>query len=476
MKVSAAVVFSSGSLYVYQILSLLYTMYLAREFSPYVLGAFGIASSITLLSGDFKALGTGEYLIREKYIDRDIVRNSLGITCAISYLSFFAIVFSASWFSKFYGDDLVGELTVIFSLSLLVSSFNSINSSLLARSLEFRKVILLDWLNFLSGVSVSIVLILLGFGIYSVAIGAVCGIYFQFLFSFIVKAEQMCFVPKLNNVGNQLRFGWLSSGSSILTRLNLYSIDLLIGKFEGLKASAIISKTISTSELVFHTIVAGARDVALPYISKLEEEKFAGNYFYATTVTNTLTLPVLVSLIFVGDSLILLLFGEQWIDSAELIGFIAVWAVFKNLHPFLRALMISLGKEADFLFNQALGLFFTVTAVFLGVLAGDLKDFSIFLAFSGLAYFVISTLQVIRTPQFIGQFGNFVKSQRSVVLVCLGVAFASYVIENYLILGVENLFLRISIFGSILVLVWIALCVLINAEIYREIRRLVGKY
>ena len=102
MRLANAVAFSSIAIYLYQLASLAYTVYLARTFSPYLLGIFGIASAVTLLTGEFRALGTGEYLVREKNIDKNTVKNSIGISLSISILIFCLLAISVGAISRFY--------------------------------------------------------------------------------------------------------------------------------------------------------------------------------------------------------------------------------------------------------------------------------------------------------------------------------------------------------------------------------------
>lgn len=472
MKLAKAIAFSSSAVYVYQLSSLGYAIFLARTFTPYLLGAFGIASAITLLSGEFRALGTGEYLIREKQIERRTVRNSIGISLAISLTLFIFIFLFSNKISEFYNDQLVGELTLIFATSLLVTPFNSINSALLTKELQFHKVIFLDWSNFLIGIFVSILLISLDFGIYAIAIGPVAGAYSQFLLTFFLRSRDMTFIPGLHRAGDQIKFGGISSLASIFERLNIYSIDLITGKMEGVRSAALISKAVSTAELIFHVLLAGSKDIALPYISKSRTEQISWNYIQATIIANYLSLSVLASCVFIGDELILFLFGDQWVEAAALVPFVSLWAIFKNAHPFVRALMVSINKERAYLKNQAVGFFLTTLSLFVGLGNGDLKTMTILLFISGLVYCFITTYQIFSMPEFRKDFYFYLYKNLKLFVLIGNIIVVAWFLDAFVINAMGSNFLKVAVFGLSMILVWCLLNMGMRTELYEEIKKL----
>jgi PST family polysaccharide transporter len=472
MRLAKAVAFSSIAIYLYQLASLAYTVYLARTFSPYLLGIFGIASAVTLLTGEFRALGTGEYLVREKNIDKNTVKNSIGISLSISILIFCLLAISAGAISRFYDERLIGELILIFSFSLLVSPFNSINSALLTRELKFHKVILLDWSNFLVGISTSVFLIFMELGIYAIAIGPVVGSYVQFLLTTIFRSPFMEFVPRIKNASDQIKFGGFSSSASILERLNIHSIDLIVGKMDGVRSAALMSKAVSTAELIFHIILAGSKEVALPFISKTNYKELAENYIHATLIANYLSVSVLTSCIFFGDNLVLFMFGEKWREAAELVPFVSLWVIFRNFHPFQRALFISIGRERMYLKNQALGLASTTIAIILGLWFGDLQFMVLCLSFSGFAYFIFTTFQVFSVQNLSQSFTKYLIKNLRLMLVVFLVALISWGVDSIILKFIDSSFLELLVFGSILIISWLILMIALNTELYREVLKL----
>ena len=83
-KVRMALLYSSGSLYVYQLISLFFSMYVARVLTPAEIGLYAIAASITMVSGELKVLGTSDYLIRQKNVTKEMIKASLGLSLLVS--------------------------------------------------------------------------------------------------------------------------------------------------------------------------------------------------------------------------------------------------------------------------------------------------------------------------------------------------------------------------------------------------------
>ena len=58
-KIRNAAYLSTLSLYGYQLVNLLFTMFIARAFSPDDLGVYAVAVAFTLISGEVRLLGNG---------------------------------------------------------------------------------------------------------------------------------------------------------------------------------------------------------------------------------------------------------------------------------------------------------------------------------------------------------------------------------------------------------------------------------
>ncbi len=67
-----------------QIVSLFSVAILARLLTPSEVGVFAVASSLTFLASELRALGVGQYLVREEEINQQKIRSATGLMICIS--------------------------------------------------------------------------------------------------------------------------------------------------------------------------------------------------------------------------------------------------------------------------------------------------------------------------------------------------------------------------------------------------------
>jgi len=365
-KIRIALLFSSGSLYIYQVLNLLFSMYIARVLTPAEIGTYAIAAAIAMSSNEFKLLGTGDYLIREK-INSTKIKNTLGLSILSSWGIAIILILAANPISEFYNTPPVEYLLYISSISFWLAPFSSINFALLHKEIDYKKNAIIGWSSRLSNFGTSFALLFLGYSYYSLAIGVAVGAIVEFSLTLVFRSKQMEFIPLFNNIKSIFKFGSINTVTNIASQQAKLSFDLIIGRIGTTTDIAFFSRGNGLVDFIAHIILGGLQSIALPYLSanndKTDDLRHA--YLKSSNLALSLLLPILTVAGLLSYEIIYVLFGKQWESSSQLVPFLILWYLLSNLHPFARQVIIAARMEKQFMMLQIVNLIAVVSSILL---------------------------------------------------------------------------------------------------------------
>lgn len=468
-KIRNAAYLSTLSLYGYQLVNLLFTMFIARAFSPDDLGVYAVAVAFTLISGEVRLLGTGEFLIRKKIVSVDQIRSSLGLSILLSWGIGFGLLLGARFIGLFYDNTDIEYLIYILTVSFFTAPFISINNALLTKDFNFRRTLLITWGGFIVNITSTITLYFLGIGYFSLVYGSALGLIAQLGLSISYQSDKMQWFPQFININEQLKFGSIASGCNILDKFRLMSFDVILGKLGEPRDVAIMSRGIGAVEFVSHMLVAGTTPIALPYLSQSRQKELVNSYFKATLLITAICLPILMAMTAIGPELVFILFGNQWADSGALVGYIAIWSVLRHVNPLSRALLFSINLEKKYFYLQLISVILIVAAIFIGFNDGLL----------GIAKLLVftATVDLILTSKVISMsleipFLNLInrlKSSLGLAAVCgLFAWFVKLTISDYQL----NAYLTVFYFGLAMTMCWVVTVKIIKHPIIEELTRI----
>ena len=454
-QVRQAVFYSSVSRYGMRLFGLASTMIVARLLTPEEIGTFAIASAIVMVISEFRLLGAGNYLIREKELTKDKIRSATGLTIIISWGLGILIWVAAPWVAEFYGLVPITTIFRILAVSFFLAPLISIPTSLLMRDFRFRELFFVRMILTITNFVTTISLILLGFSFYSLAWGYTLAVIAEFIVIFALRPSGMPWVPSFRRIQPILKFGIYNSLGNVFNRGVVTAPDMIIGRMGTTAQVGMFSRGLGFIEFVSQTLLMGVKPVALPYLSDVQRSGGSSNdaYIRASTMLGAMVWPVLAVASVVSLPAILLFFGDQWDAAAPYATFLAYWAMFRTMHWSSSDLLNAKGKEKIMVIKEGMmfGLYFGGV-----VLAFPLGLLSVAATFAGLGLvdMLITTVFLARYVK-LSPF-DFLKAWGSnilLTLICWGAASVIYVMFS----GEDGraIFALIMV-ASILPFVWVA--------------------
>jgi O-antigen/teichoic acid export membrane protein len=140
---------------------------LARLLMPEDFGTIGMLLIFIAVANTFVDGGLGAALIQRSSLtqeDKSTVFFSNLVLSVFLYLILFA---SSPWIANFYSTPLLSDLLRVQGLVLILQAFGVVQTALLSKSLDFKKISMSNLVGNLLGAITGIVLACCGFGVWS---------------------------------------------------------------------------------------------------------------------------------------------------------------------------------------------------------------------------------------------------------------------------------------------------------------------
>jgi PST family polysaccharide transporter len=221
----------------------------------------------------------------------------------------------------------------ICGLQLIVASLGVVQSALLTRRFQFRK---LFWINFapaLAPFAVSIPLAMHGAGYWALVGGNLTGsILSTILFWYLGQwRPSWTFNPHLAR--KMVRFGGFVLLESLLGWLLVYFDNAVVGKIIGMKALGVYSLGFNLAILMIALPLSTITGVALPSFSRLQNDRksIRDSYLKAMRMVASYAIPAGVGLALVARPAMELIYGQKWEGLGMVLSVLALYSGFGHL-------------------------------------------------------------------------------------------------------------------------------------------------
>lgn len=293
---------------------------LAKLLLPEDFGLLGMCAIFIGITQSISQLGMNAALIQRKdNASSEILFNTAFWTNLIFSLVIFvliAFIFSPL-ISGFYNQPILNKIIPALSLSILVQPFSLIHITILTRSLDFKSLSKAYNLSTLVSGITAIILAYMGFGVWSLVVDYLLATSLVFFFiRFYIR-----WTPKIEWKKVYFKrifgFGIFATGTSLI-RVVSGNIDyLIIGKLLGSTLLGSYTLSFMLSKQLKDFLSRAINKVMYPVFSQLQDNSARlKQLFLSILKINSLILyPIMMYLIYFANDIILVFFGEKWIES-----------------------------------------------------------------------------------------------------------------------------------------------------------------
>ncbi|MFT7724542.1 MAG: oligosaccharide flippase family protein [Roseateles sp.] len=301
----------------------------ARLLSPREIGIYSIAVTLVSLGHMLRDFGVGQYLVKLKEVTRQDLRAAFSIMLFTSWTVAGLMVALSPVAARFYGQPGVGRVFYVLAANFALLPFGAYILSMLKREMDFNAV---AKINIASGIASTIVTLgsaWHGASYMSMAWGSLAGVVTTIIGLAAARPALALLPPTLRGLGPVLKFGGTASLANLISRMDDGGADLVLGKTMSVEAVAHFSRANSLLTMICGKVNEVLLQVFAPAFAKGLREGQAPAPLLARAIESHtgLQIPLVLMLALVAKPMILLLFGSQWQEAADIAPWVTLWAV-----------------------------------------------------------------------------------------------------------------------------------------------------
>lgn len=345
-NIVSGVFWSAIQIIVNRIFSFVIKLFLARILFPEDFGLIGMAAVFISILSVFNELGMSAALVQRSKEDLSSEHYHTAFWTGViwSIIIFSLVVFVVSPLAAdFYSEPMLRKIIPFLSLGILISPINLVHKAKLTRSLNFKKLAIIEnTSSFFAGV-LSLSLAFLGAGVWALVFNSVT--------VFVIAMPQYFtatrWFPKVlwskKAFKDIFGFGAYTTGTQLLgTVINQFDF-LLVGKLMGASALGIYSFAFMITSVLKSQIIKILTKVMYPIYSKMNGEKDIMKKYYLKVLRINIFLvyPIMFFILLFAKHLIPLFFGDKWLGAVPIINVLSasviISMIINSSNPLIRA-------------------------------------------------------------------------------------------------------------------------------------------
>jgi PST family polysaccharide transporter len=333
-----------GAELVNRIFRLATTVTLARTFSPYDYGLVAVIYTTI----EFGHVFTLKYGIGAKIIQADeqdvktICDTSYWLNCILSVSLFIIQCIAAFLIADFYDDNQLILPICTLALTYLMLPFFMIQSALIQRENRLKIIALCNVAQSLVSNIITVILALLGMGIWAVVWSIVLTSPVWIVISWMNHPWRPPTSFKLERWKEITSFGGNLLGVELLKKLRSNLDYLIVGKFLGIDALGIYYFAFNAGIGISLNVINAFTTALFPYLCEVRDnmKQLKERYFSSLKKTSSIVVPLILIQVSLAPFYVPIIFGQKWVTAVPVLMIIC-----------LSALMFPLGINTNELLN-----------------------------------------------------------------------------------------------------------------------------
>jgi len=405
-KIYKGIFWASFEMIVNTSFSLIIQFVLAKLLSPNDFGVLAMAVVFTAFVEVISDVGMSAVLIqkKEEYLKSEHYHtaNITGFLWSITLFILMTLLV-APFASVYMKAEILTKVIPVLCMSLIFNSIILIPKSILIKNMRFKELAIINNLsNFFSGI-ISILLAILGYGLWSLVFYIVLKSLFSIPFYYYYSKWRPKIIWKKNCFTEIFSFGITTSATSFTNVLTGKFDYFLIGKLLGSNLLGHYSFAILITNLFRDRLVAVLNKVLYPVYTNLQDDKnkMLNAFIMTTSINITFIYPVMFGIILFSEHFLYLFFENKWDDSIILIKIFSYTVLIQMLNNSHTTLIRASGEVKSELYLQLIkSLIFFIPLIAYGT-------FNFGLVGSAIGYLLATILSIVASFVVMNKIFNF---------------------------------------------------------------------
>lgn len=305
---------------------------LARLLSPEDYGMISLASIFIFIANVFIQGGFTTSLIQKKSADESDFSSVFYISLMVSILMYGILYFLAPMISDLLNYPHFKSIIRVLAVTLFFGAFNTIQSVLIARNMQFKKLFFSSLgAIFVSGL-LGIALAYYGYGVWALVVQQITNQLLITLILWLTVKWRPKFVFSLIKLQDLFSFGWKLLISELIDTIYLHIRSLIIGLIFSPTMLGYYNKGKQFPSFIVTNINGSIQSVMLPVLSSQQENKKKIKAMVRRSIVTSsfIVFPMMVGLAIISETLIKVLLTDKWLPAVP---FLVIYCASYALWP-----------------------------------------------------------------------------------------------------------------------------------------------
>ncbi|WP_445636406.1 Lipopolysaccharide biosynthesis protein [Nostoc sp. DSM 114161] len=342
---------------------------LARLLTPQDYGLIGMVTAVTGFVALFKDLGLSMATIQKDEINHTQVSTLFWVNVVLSVITALFVVAIAPSIAWLYHEPRLIWITVALSVGFIFSGLGVQHSALLNRQMQYKVLMFNDVFSMLFGIVAAIVAAAYALGYWALVILPLVMAAVNTIGVWLACPWRPSLPTWRAGVRSMLVFGGNLTAFSTINYFARNLDNILIGRSWGSQQLGLYAKAYQLLLLPISQINTPIAAVAIPMLSRLQQEQqqFHRYYLKAVSIVAFLTMPIIGFMIVASEEIIELLLGSQWRDATVIFRLLCISALVQPVCNTSGWLYISTGRSNKMLQWGLLACPFIIGSFFVGL-------------------------------------------------------------------------------------------------------------
>lgn len=339
-----------------QMMSWVSTLAIMRVLDPSDYGLIGMANIAIGAVAMVSDLGLNGAIVAKHGLDLRHLRQLNSFALLVACVAFVMTCAASPAIAAFFGQVELRTLLPALSTTLLLTALQTVPSAALQKELHFRWLALVDGCQAILHSGTTIILAYLGFGYWSLAIGALCGAVVAAALV-LVRRRYGFSVPRRADLADVLTLSWHLFVCRVAWFAQSNADFLIVGKVLGPTAlgeytvgwtiaSMPVEKVSSLMLRVTPAVFAAVQN---------DRDKLRTYFLRMTETTAIVTMPIAIGLALTAEPLVQLVLGTKWAAAIAPLQILAVLAGLRVIVGFMPQVMNVTGASRANMINSLFG-------------------------------------------------------------------------------------------------------------------------
>jgi O-antigen/teichoic acid export membrane protein len=332
---------------------------LARLLAPADFGLMAIVLSVTAFMQVFADMGVSNAIIHYRSVSHRQLSSLYWLNVAVGFCLMLLVMASSPLISRIFSQPSLQPILMLISINLLFVAVGQQIRVMAEKELRFSILAKIELTAALTGFVAALSFAWVAPSVYALVAGVLVTGVIQsaLLWRFAARGWFPEFRLRLGEIRLFLKYGGFVVGNDLVNSIN-QQIDVLIG-----------GRLFSAATLGFYSMprnlslrFAGIINpivtrVGLPVMAAAQTDRLLIKQIYLKTMrmTASINFPVYLGLAVFHRDVVILLFGQKWLESAPLLGYLALWGMFRSCGNPAGSLLLAVGRpDLSFRWNLAL--------------------------------------------------------------------------------------------------------------------------